>query len=166
MQIPPNMTEKEVIDKIHLVVDRISPRYVFNGYDLDDIKQEAFIICINALERYDYKVGPLENFLSINLSNRLKNFIRDNFYKTGDIEKKKVMNPSPLVYDFMDNNPSTEYTTSLKEISHIIDQKLPIELRADYLKLLQNISIPKKRKLEIMETIHKIVTEAGYDEAW
>ena len=37
------------------------------------------MICMDALNRYDQK-RPLENFLSVNLSNRLKNFIRDNHY--------------------------------------------------------------------------------------
>ena len=40
----------EVIDKIQLVVDRIAPKYTFHGYDVDDMKQEAFIICIDALK--------------------------------------------------------------------------------------------------------------------
>ena len=74
MNIPKNMTREEVLDKINLVVNRISPKYTFHGYDLDDIKQEAFMICMDALNRYDQK-RPLENFLSVNLSNRLKNFI-------------------------------------------------------------------------------------------
>ena len=79
MNIPKNMTKEEVLDKIKLVVDRISPKYTFHGYDVDDIKQEAFMICMDALDRYDQK-RPLENFLSVNLSNRLKNFVRDNHY--------------------------------------------------------------------------------------
>ena len=60
MKIPKGLSEEETIDKINLVVQRISPRYTFASYDVDDIKQEAFIICYNALERYDPKVGPLK----------------------------------------------------------------------------------------------------------
>ena len=83
MKIPKNMTKDEVIDKIKIVVDRIAPRYTFHGYDIDDMKQEAFIICIDALDRYDQK-RPLENFLAVNLSNRLKNFVRDNYCSNKD----------------------------------------------------------------------------------
>ena len=75
MHIPSNMTEQEVVDTITLVVDRISPRYTFHGYQLDDIKQEAFILCMDALPRMT--ISCLENFLSVHLSNRLKNFVRD-----------------------------------------------------------------------------------------
>ena len=83
MKIPSNLTEQETVKKIHSVIDKIAPRYVFSGYDIDDIKQESFIICMDALSRYDEK-RPLENFLSVHLSNRLKNFIRDNFANSQD----------------------------------------------------------------------------------
>ena len=57
------MTYDQVMKQIEVVVNRISPKYTFNTYDVDDIKQEAFIICMDALQRYDQK-RPLENFLS------------------------------------------------------------------------------------------------------
>lgn len=166
MKIPKGLKEQEVLDKINLVVDRISPRYTFSGYDLDDIKQEAFIICYNALERYNPKVGLLENFLSINLSNRLKNFIRDNHYRKDDEQKKKIMSPSPLTYDHIDNNESLDKTIFLKEISSIIDEHLPTNFRSDYLKIMSGITVNKKRKLEVMECIYDILKEHGYDETW
>ena len=62
MNIPDGMTEQEVVDQIEKVCNRIAPRYTFYGYALDDIKQEAFIICMEALNRYDNS-RPLENFL-------------------------------------------------------------------------------------------------------
>ena len=77
MRIPSGMTEEQVINTITTVCDRISPKYTFYGYTVDDIKQESFIICIEALNRYE-EGRPLENFLSVNLSNRLKTFMRDN----------------------------------------------------------------------------------------
>lgn len=166
MKIPKGMSREEVIDKINLVTKRISPRYTFSGYELDDIKQEAFIICYNALERYDPKVGPLENFLSINLSNRLKNFIRDNHYRKDDEEKKKIMNPSPLTYDHIDENEQSQKDLYLKEISHIVDENLPSQYRSDYLKILAGMPVNKKRKLEVMEKIYNILKESGYDETW
>ena len=95
MHIPSNMTEQEVVDTITLVVDRISPRYTFHGYQLDDIKQEAFILCMDALPRYD-ESRRLENFLSVHLSNRLKNFVRDNHFMTKEDPKAKVIMPGQL----------------------------------------------------------------------
>ena len=78
------MTDEQVLETMDLVINRIAPRYTFYGYAVNDIKQESYIICIEALERYDEK-RPLENFLSVNLSNRLKNFIRDNYFYSGSL---------------------------------------------------------------------------------
>ena len=51
MKIPKNLKEDEVLEKIELVINRIAPKYTFHGYDINDIKQESFIICYEALEK-------------------------------------------------------------------------------------------------------------------
>ena len=48
MKIPQGMTEEQVVDQIQIVVDLMAPKYTFYGYTTDDIKQEAFIICLEA----------------------------------------------------------------------------------------------------------------------
>ena len=70
------MTEQEVVDTINKVVSRYAHRFRFGYYDADDIKQEAFIIAMEALDRYDND-GPLESFLAVHVKNRLSNFKRD-----------------------------------------------------------------------------------------
>lgn len=164
MKIPKNMTKKDVVDKIQLVVDRIAPKYTFHGYDIDDMKQEAFIICIDALDRYDQK-RPLENFLSVNLSNRLKNFVRDNYCTYKDTEKKKVLAPAPLISDNIIDNRRADNSSKIntKEAAEIIDEHLPVELRADYLKMINDVYILKKKKDEILLVIKDILKEHGYD---
>tara|TARA_B100000073_G_scaffold9112_1_gene7667 strand:+ start:1346 stop:1846 length:501 start_codon:yes stop_codon:yes gene_type:complete len=165
MKIPKNMTKDEVIDKIKIVVDRIAPKYTFHGYDIDDMKQEAFIICIDALDRYDQK-RPLENFLAVNLSNRLKNFVRDNYCSNKDSEKKKVLSPTSLINDNIVDSRRKDHGTkfSIKEASQLIDEHLPVELRADYLKMINDVYILKKKKDEILLVIKEILEEHGYDE--
>ncbi len=98
MRIPKNMTEDQVMTSIEKVIKRISPKYTFYGYTLDDIKQESFLICMDALNRYDEK-RPLENFLSVNLSNRLKNFVRDNHFLAEEEDKAKIAQPGQLEND-------------------------------------------------------------------
>lgn len=162
MNIPKHMTKEEVVDKINLVVSRIAPKYTFHGYDLDDIKQEAFIICMDALDRYDQK-RPLENFLSVNLSNRLKNFVRDNHYIGQDENKKNVLCPKQLTYECsvpeierdLDNN------IEFNEIQLLIDKYLPCELRSDYLKMLNDVYVSKKRREYILGIIKEIINEKG-----
>jgi len=162
MKIPSNMTEQETLDKIHFVISKISPKYTFSGYDIEDIKQEAFIICMDALDRYDEQ-RPLENFLSVHLSNRLKNFIRDNFYVKNDEEKKKVLLPSPItneqvVYDIVD---SPDLTITINELKEEIDIKMPSSMRMDYLKIINGVYVPKGRKEEILSFIKDLINEEG-----
>ncbi len=162
--IPDNMTYDEVLEKINLVVGRIAPRYTFNGYEVDDIKQEAFIICMEALKRYDCK-RPLENFLSVNLSNRLKNFVRDNYFTKNETEKQKVLNPAPLAFEdsIAGDYEQDEELLDAQDITVIIDTHLPVDCRSDYLKMLSNVYVPKKRKEEVIQTIHNILEEHGYE---
>ena len=138
MKIPKNMTHQEVIDQINIVVNRISARYTFHGYELDDIKQEAFIICMDAMDSYDPS-RPLENFLSVHLSNRLKNFVRDNYYTKDQEDKKRVIKPSSLSYEDTIPTYADEIDDNIDAAAFqkIIDQKLPAEHRADYLKNYQ-----------------------------
>ena len=160
MNIPKNMTREEVLDKINLVVNRISPKYTFHGYDLDDIKQEACMICMDALNRYDQK-RPLENFLSVNLSNRLKNFIRDNHYIGQDEKKRNVLCPQQLAYEA--SIPQEELCLDEKvdfsQIQNIINEHLPAEYRADYLKMLNDVYVSKKRREQVIEIIKELIRE-------
>lgn len=175
MKTPENMTEEQTLDVITKVVNRIAPKYTFYGYTVDDIKQESYIICINALERYDNK-RPLENFLSKNLSNRLKNFVRDNYFvgeSNGD--RMRVLQPAQLDYEdsIIDGDSGTaqsyrycidEDRIDREELNAFIDINLPASMRMDYLKMLENIYIPKTRKNEIIEKIQELSQEFGYEE--
>jgi RNA polymerase sigma factor (sigma-70 family) len=160
MKIPKHMTEQQVVDQINIVVNRISARYTFHGYEVEDIKQEAFIICMDALDRYDPS-RPLENFLSVHLSNRLKNFVRDNFYTKDEEEKKKILKPSSLSHeDFTPEEKNNDYEKiDAQSIQQIIDLKLPSEYRADYLKIINDVYVPKKRREEIISLIRELINE-------
>ena len=162
MKIPKNMTEESVLDKIDIVVNRIAPKYTFTGFDLDDIKQESFIICLDALNRYDQK-RPLENFLSVNLSNRLKNFVRDNNFTKSDEEKRKVLLPKQLSHEYtVEDENHLESHYDYKEMMEIIDENLDRDFRSDYLKILNDVHVCKKRKDEILDVIRNILEEKGY----
>ena len=168
MQVPKGMTEQEVVDQIEKVCNRIAPRYTFYGYALDDIKQEAFIICMEALNRYDNS-RPLENFLSVNLSNRLKNFVRDNHFIYNDSgDRVKVLKPAQLehekaVLDSKDNNISYD-SIEYKNMADIIDVKIPASLRLDYLRMINDVYITKQRREELVDKIQEILQEHGYED--
>lgn len=166
MKIPSNMTEDEVMNTIMLVINRTSPKYTFYGYGVDDIKQEAFIICMDALERYQ-EGRPLENFLAVHLSNRLKNFVRDNHFIKTEEEKAKVQMPGQLSNDNTIVSPQSLQAKQgdridLKEMKQIIDIKLPAQYRADYLKIINDIYVPKKQREEVLAIIYEILEEHGH----
>lgn len=151
------MTEQEVVDQINIVVNRMAHKYTFGTYGLDDIKQEAFIICMDALTRYDEK-RPLENFLSVHLSNRLKNFVRDNYYTKDENEKKRVLKPKYLSQEDVVKYEYDYYTKlEAQDVTDIVDMHLPAEHRADYLKMINDVYIPKKRRDELIEIIKELV---------
>lgn len=80
MKIPAGMTEQEVWDIIEKVIKIVYRKFVFGYFQPEDIKQEARIIAIKALEEYNGQ-HPLANFLAVSIKNRLKNFKRDNFQR-------------------------------------------------------------------------------------
>lgn len=161
MKIPKNMTEDQVIDQILKVVDKIAPKYAFQGYEVDDIKQEAFIICIDALERYDEN-RPLENFLSVNLSNRLKNFVRDNYSFSNNQERRNILSPIQLAYEENIIDKNLHDKISAADLEDLILDKLPAKYRSDYLKYVQDVPIPKKNKDELFEVLRKILEGNDY----
>ena len=169
MQIPKGMTEQQVIDQIQKVCDRIAPKYTFYGYTVEDIKQESFIICIEALKRYDQK-RPLENFLSVNLSNRLKNFVRDNHFVGNDNEsRQKVYQPAQLDHENNIIDEENKFSTSYdklqtKDMAQKIDKFMPADMRLDYLKMINDVYVTKQRREEILSIINSILAEYGYIE--
>ncbi len=169
MKIPSNMTKEEVTAVIQKVCERSARKSTFYGYESKDMIQEANIICIEALERYDEK-RPLENFLAANLSNRLKNFVRDNhFVACSDDNRAKVYQPAQL-----DNDNSVQHWIDVRlhwldqidqdQIFGIIDKELPAGMRLDYLKMQNDVYIPKSRREEIVEKIQEILESYGYYE--
>lgn len=155
-----NHTEDDILLTIELVVNRICPAYVIPGHELDDIKQQGRCICIEALERYDEK-RPLENFLSHNLANRLKNFIRDNYFLKNDPEgKKKLLKPLPIEegYNQYYKNQENLDTSKLLEV---IDSNLPLKYRKNYLKLINDVYISKDERIELLSILRDICESNG-----
>ena len=167
MKIPSNTTEQQLLQTIEKVISKTAPRYTFYGYTVDDIKQESFIICIEALDRYD-EARPLENFLSANLSNRLKNFVRDNhFVSSTDKERIKILQPAQLDYEEAiieeDNVEEIHEHIDQEYFNYLIDIHLPASMRMEYLKILNGAYVNKQRKTEIINYIKYILTENEYE---
>ena len=46
----------------------------------------------------------------------------------------------------------------------VLDIKLPAHHRADYLKIINDVYVPKKKKEEVLFIIQTILEEHGYEE--
>ena len=174
------MTEKEVTETITRVANRYAYKFQFGFYTPDDIRQEAFIIAMDALDRYD-ESRPLENFLAVHVKNRLNNFKRDKYYrqqkedqanknKYDNNAKKFLMEPIDInsVRDEHENNMrlDDDFINNIEdqELLDIVDTYLDVGLRADYLRILNGVYVPKPRREQIYYEINRILKENSYEE--
>lgn len=167
MYIPSGYTEQEVYNTIDLVVSRMSFKYTFPGYTSEDIRQESYILCIEALPRY-INGNPLENFLAANLSNRLKNFVRDNYFTATNNEGRiKLMKSEQLdneftIIDKKLDGEDLEDNLDYDDMKDILDKHIPADMRMDYLKILAEAYVPKKRREEVINTVKITLAEHNY----
>ena len=158
---------KEQQETILKVIERIAPRYVFGYYELDDIRQESYIICLEAISKYD-KSRPFENFISKHLSNRLKTLIRDKYSrskiesekheklnqtKKNLVDLKSVEGQHKLYGDDMLDRISTQ------EAMEILMQKLPPSMRNNFFRLANGVSIQSAKKNALFAKIKEILGE-------
>lgn len=167
-----------MLQTIEKVSNRLVYKYTFDIHSEGDLKQEAFLMAVDALERYDNQ-RPLENFLYIHINNRLKTFKRDNFcrqepqkgtpewdkwHKVGGAKKNLLeaitldsVNPNneTNLYEITDFVANAEYEQILK----LIDEHLDPKLRKYYIKFLHKDKIPKAKRELLMRKIKEIVEE-------
>lgn len=143
------MTEEQVMKVMDKVCKRSMNKYKLDGLCPDDLYQESFIICMDALNRFDGRV-PLENFLAFNLSRRIKTLYRNinikkiNFVCIDDI-------PPELLWD--------EKTENIQEFVTLINDKMPVDMRHDYIKYVQGVSIPRIRKQKLLRKLKEYSDE-------
>ena len=160
----PTPQQQEIILK---VIDRIAPRYTFSYYELDDIKQESFIICLEAVEKYDNS-RPFENFISKHLSNRLKTLIRDKYSRSNiESEKHEKLNQSKKnlmdlksvdgSYKIYEDDIIERMSTS--EAIETLMRELPPSMRNNFYRLANGVSIQSSKKQALFEKVKEILGE-------
>ena len=175
---------------IRKVCHRLAEKYTFGYYAEEDIEQEAFIIALAALPRFNPNISSLETFLYVDISNKLKTFKRDHYLRTDftcsycgrqdplcehcqrrewrHAAKKHLMEPIDIdnVNSEFERNMfmNTDFLADieLNEILSLINQNLDVALREDYLKMIEGISIPKVKRQAIESSIFSILEENGY----
>lgn len=180
MRVPKGMTESEVLDVINKICDRYAYKFQFGYFEPDDIRQEAFIIALDALDRYE-EGRPLENFLAVHVKNRLNNFKRDKYYrqnkKKDDDRQAQLNNSKKFLMEPLDiSNIRDENERNMRddndfvdliansELLGLIDEKLDVTYRSDYLRMRDGAYVPKPRREEITQEINRILGETGFEE--
>ena len=151
------------------VIDRIAPKYVFPSYDIDDLRQESYLILAEALPRYD-GVRPLENFLSKHLSNRLKDLVRNKYSRSEkSVESKRHSELNDAKRRLMDLRSYGEDDLSYEvdivesmdkeEVREILLEGLSPSQRNDYFRLANGVSVPTGRKSSLIKRCREILDE-------
>ncbi len=113
---------------------------------------------MDAHKRWDGK-RPFENFVSTHISNRLKTFKRDKYFRPNgnkDITKaqeckKNLVQPEPLTFDIK----KVEYNNMFNW--NELDDIIPAEYRKAYLKLRSGVKISASAKTKIMNILKEYV---------
>lgn len=161
-------TDEEVIKIVEQIAGEIAPKYSFGYYDDVDMIQEACILAFEALENFEPDKGTLKRFLRVHLSNRMKDFKRNNYFKPGtknSVDKINVMNPLDICSIDGENESNMRECKDIylildyKEMIEKINVELPVDYRRDYLKLLDGLtsSMTLRRKREVIAKIKEIV---------
>ena len=199
MKMPSNYTKDEVVHIIDRIVNRISKKFRFGYYTLDDIKQQGRLFALEGLDGYD-GVRPLENFLWTHVHNRLINFKRDEYerreapclkckqkvkrhckddsiltcliYNKWVIRnraKRNLMTPIEISHvedekeDSMKSYVYSDDEISENEVKQLIDKFLPINLRKDYLLMINGDHVSKTKQDKIRAEVKKILEDNNYE---
>ena len=208
MKIPKGMTEQEVLSAIDVVSNGLAHKFRFGYMGVDDMRQEARVEAIEALDHYDPKKGKLQTFLWTHVRNRLSNLKRNRYerhdkpcykcplkaydpqclssssqctafedkadckpfrsWEQRNSAKKNIMAPIGIqnVNDERESRmrQDTDIVDSIysAQIIELLDQKIPVGLRAYWIKLKNDIKINKPEREKLLLAIRQILTEESY----
>lgn len=157
----PDISEED-LGLIIMVAERLAPKFTFGFYDLEDIVQEAIILGVDALSRWDKK-RPLENFIHIHIRNRLNTLKRDKYYRVdmGKSAGAQETKRSLLNCADIDSSPQPIHELDLypfqQEMLEKLEEELPAKFRGDYLKITGGGKLSPKRKGDLIYQIKLIL---------
>jgi len=174
------MPTTEQLEVIQKVIDRIAAKYKFGYYEADDIRQESFLICLEALEKYDSS-RPLENFIARHLSNRLKTLRRNKYYRQNVEEgtnhqklnesKKNLMDlkslnyddeVDPEIFDNMSYEVDFDGMLSAKEALDKVMSELSPQMLNDFKRIANGVSVKHHKKAALYERVKEILNEEDW----
>ena len=108
----------------------------------------------------------MENFISVHISNRLKNYKRNNYFRLGledsseqrqrtNEAKRNLMSPAPIC----DNSLFFQEILDTQDEIDFLLQKLPPLVKNDFLRMANGVSISKGRRQMVIDTVKEILNE-------
>lgn len=178
--------EAAIVETLYLVAKSVAPKFRFGYLDNDDVIQEAVLFGLKVIDDGLYDITkPLENFMRYHIRNRMHNYKRDTFsrtespceccsidypatnpcaifekWKKRNHDKKSLTQANSGGIEYQTYEGESSGNTEFAEIIAMIDDVLPMEYRADYLRMRDGVSIAKSRKLKIKEYIKGVLTDA------
>lgn len=177
---------QQILDEAQPIIERLAKSRSANGkfayYENQDVYQEVWCMCLEALGRYDPEKAPLENFLVSHVTNRLKNLKRDKYFRPGsDIPtsglartRMNLINALPLNSDDMVEQGVLLCSTSISvnpadyslcdETLSYIEQQLPEDLLAPFYDLINNNDVRGSIVEEVRQKVAEILIERNGNE--
>ena len=175
---------EEQIRALTPIIRQIASKFRFGYLDIEDMTQQGFLELFGAIEDGSYDdTMSLETFAKNHVHHRLFNYKRNNFCRkeypclcceleTPDIEKCKkfikwekrnnlkmgLTQGSSEGIEFQVGfgaTPEEEVVSS--ELLQNIDDKLPVDLRKDYLRMKDGAVVSKKKREIIKEAVRGII---------
>ena len=181
------MTVSQIlIDEAYPVIERLAKGRSSHGsfayYTSGDIYQEVWCMCLEALDRYNPEIGPIENYLVRHVTNRLKNLKRDKYFRPGsDVASSgmaavriNLINALPLYSDDIAENGQLLCGNKInidpvqnlfyKETLEYIRDNIPENLRDVFEDLICNNKISSSLVSEVRGTISDILNQRCQDD--
>lgn len=176
------MISQELLDAASPVIEKLAKSRSANGafayYENQDIYQEIWCMCLEAMSRYDPTIGPIENYLVRHVTNRLKNLRRDKYFRPGsDVPtsglartRMNLVNALPL--DCGENGVLLCSTSiSIDPVDHIIcaetlsyiRKRLPKTLLEPFEELVGNNKVRNPLAEEVRQEVAKILSDRDDD---
>lgn len=176
---------QEILNKAYPIIERLAKSRSANGsfayYEDQDVSQEVWYMCLEALDRYDPNIGPIENYLVRHIANRLKNLKRDRYFRPGsDVSssglartRMNLVNALPLgggdiaehgvlICSTSMNIDPIEYLLCDETLIYIREQ-LPDNLREPFEELIGNNRVRSSLVEEIRHKVAEILNEREND---
>ena len=173
------------LDEAFPVIDKLAKSRSANGafayYESKDVYQEVWCMCLEAMERYNPTIGPIENYLVRHVTNRLKNLKRDRYFRPGSDTptsglartRMNLVNALPLgCGDIADSGVLLCSTSSdLAPIDYVmceetliyIQERLPENLIEPFEELIGNNKVRSPLVAEVRQMVAEILSEMDSD---